>query len=69
VFHVEFEDELSISVMKYTATRWKFYNWGDWEFLKKVKPPAHFIWHPAFFKLSCALQSIKTWRTGACRSC
>jgi hypothetical protein len=48
---VEFEDGLSIPVMKKGQLFTKIYNSKSQKFRKKVKPPAHFISNPAPFKV------------------
>jgi hypothetical protein len=52
LFHVEFEDRLSTTVLNNRATRPRNSPLEIEKILKKVKSPAHFISHPAFFELS-----------------
>jgi hypothetical protein len=58
LFHVEFENELSISVLKNKATYLKKLPLEIEKFLKKQNvfksPPAEFISHPASFNLTSA---------------
>jgi hypothetical protein len=62
LFHVKFEDSLSISVSRNRATRHKNWQLEIEKFKKKSSRPPTVFQPPLFQKLPCALQSVKTWR-------
>jgi hypothetical protein len=65
LFHVKFEDGLSIPVLKNRATCHKNLQLKIEKVLKKAMIPLYF--KSRLFQTLLGKQWVKTWRTGACQ--